>query len=317
MPKKQRKFADDGWAVWIDGDDVSTIYINDWLNPKGKSYIDFAVRIRGVMASKLLSVYVPFEVKKEEIEDVSLLFNDTNILQATFSSSCIIEYKKNEHTSEIAYNGKTVDIVHISSLNYKVSPLAKGTLIAFDLVNLQPFLDNDEAYFIWRMPHKSLDEVFAPRKDMNSAMERLKDLITTPIVAEKFGYSIRINEARLLPEEITKIGAFHRQKLKKAVVTLSVNESYELNDGGAYRIRRLEENLYKDFLPKAYKSEDVITYQWQQNRETNLKGHFNFYYNVNKNSVSRGSMFLYLVLLTVIGVVGNLIADLISSLLGL
>ena len=44
MPKKQRKFADDGWAVWIDGDDVSTIYINDWLNPKGKSYVDFAVK---------------------------------------------------------------------------------------------------------------------------------------------------------------------------------------------------------------------------------------------------------------------------------
>lgn len=317
MPKKQRKFADDGWAVWIDGDDVSTIYINDWLNPKGKSYVDFAVRIRGVKESKNLTVYVPFDVSKEVIEDVSLLFNDKNILQAIFSASCVMEYKKNEHTSEIAYNGKIVDIVHISSLNYKVSQLAKGTLIAFDLVNLQPFLDNDEAYFIWRMPHKSLDEVFAPRKDMNSAMERLKDLITTPIVAEKFGYSIRINEARLLPEEITKIGAFHRQKLKKAVVTLSVNESYELNDAGAYRIRRLEENLYKDFLPKGYKSEDVITYQWQQNRETNLKGHFNFYYNVNKNSVSRGSMFLYLVLLTVIGVAGNLIADLIGKLLGL
>ena len=317
MSKKQKKFADDGWAVWIDGDDVSTIYINDWLNPKGKSYVDFAVRIRGVKESKNLNVFVPFDVSKEDIEDVSLLFNDKNILQAIFSASCVMEYKKNEHTSEIAYNGKTVDIVHISSLNYKVSPLAKGTLIAFDLVNLQPFLDNDEAYFIWRMPHKSLDEVFAPRKDMNSAMERLKDLITTPIVAEKFGYSIRINEARLLPEEITKIGAFHRQKLKKAVVTLSVNESYELNDAGAYRIRRLEENLYKDFLPKGYKSEDVITYQWQQNRETNLKGHFNFYYNVNKNSVSRGSMFLYLVLLTIVGVVGNLISDLISSLLGL
>ena len=238
-------------------------------------------------------------------------------MQATFSSSCIIEYKKNEHTSEIAYNGKTVDIVHISSLNYKVSPLAKGTLIAFDLVNLQSFLDNDEAYFIWRMPHKSLDEVFAPRKDMNSAMEKLKDLITSPIIAEKFGYSIRINEARLLPEEITKIGAFHRQKLKKAVVTLSVNESYELNDAGAYRIRRLEENLYKDFLPKGYKSEDVITYQWQQNRETNLKGHFNFYYNVNKNSVSRGSMFLYLVIITLIGLVGDLLANIICKFIGL
>ena len=317
MPKKQRKFADDGWAVWIDGDDVSTIYINDWLNPKGKSYVDFAVRIRGVMASKLLSVYVPFEVKKEEIEDVSLLFNDKNILQAIFSASCVMEYKKNEHTSEIAYNGKTVDIVHIGELGYETSILSEGTLIKIDLEKLRPYLDNDEVYFIWRMPHKSLDEVFAPRKDMNSAMERLKDLITTPIVAEKFGYSIRINEARLLPEEITKIGAFHRQKLKKAVVTLSVNESYELNDAGAYRIRRLEENLYKDFLPKGYKSEDVITYQWQQNRDYNLRGHFNFYYNINKNSISRASMFLYLVLLTAISVVGDLIANVICSIIGL
>ena len=317
MPKKQRKFADDGWAVWIDGDDVSTIYINDWLNPKGKSFVDLAVRIRGVRASNSLNVYVPFFVKHEEIEDISFQFNDTNILQATFSASCIIEYKKNEYTSEIAYNGKTVDIVHVSALGFETATLSEGTLIKIDLEKLRPYLDNDEGYFIWRMPHKSLDEIFAPRKDMNNAMERLKDLITTPIVAEKYGYSIRINESRLLPEEITKIGDFHRQKLKKAVVTLSINEKYELNDTNCHRIRRLEENLYKEFLPKNYKSEDVITYQWQQNRETNLKGHFNFYYNVNKNSVSRGSMFLYLVLLTVIGVVGNLVAAAIGKLIGL
>ena len=317
MPKKQRKFADDGWAVWIDGDDVSTVYINDWLNPKGKSYVDLAVRIRGVKESKNLNVYVPFGVSKEDIEDVSLLFNDKNILQAIFSASCVMEYKKNEYTSEIAYNGKTVDIVHIGELGYETSVLSEGTLIKIDLEKLRPYLDNDEAYFVWRMPHKSLDEVFAPRKDMNSAMERLKDLITTPIVAEKFGYSIRINEARLLPEEITKIGAFHRQKLKKAVVTLSVNESYELNDAGAYRIRRLEENLYKDFLPKGYKSEDVITYQWKQSKETNLKGQFNFYYNVNKNSVSRGSMFLYLVLITALSLFSDLLANIICKFIGL
>jgi hypothetical protein len=317
MPKKQRKFADDGWAVWIDGDDVSTIYINDWLNPKGKSYVDLAVRIRGAMSSKSLNVYVPFLVNQEEIEDVSLLFNDTKILQATFSASCIIEYKKNDCTSEIAYNGKTVDIVHVSALGYEVSTISDGTFIKINLEKLRPYLDNDEVYFIWRMPHKSLDEVFAPRKDVHNALERLKDLITTPIVAEKFGYSIRVNESRLLPEEITKIGAYHRQKLKKAVVTLSINESYELNDASCYRIRRLEEKLYSDFLPSSYNCADVITYQWQQTRDNNLRGHFNFYYNIAKNSVSRGSMFLYLVLLTAVGVVGNLISDIISKFIGL
>ena len=317
MPKKQKRFADDGWAVWVDGDDVSTVYINDWLNPKGKSYVDLAVRIRGVQASTALNVYVPFAVAKDEIEDVSVRFQDRNILQATFSASCIVEYKKNERTSEIAYNGKTIDVVHISAFDFTVNALSEGTLIKFDLEELRPYLDNDEAYFIWRMPHKSLNEIFTRHADVGSVMGRLRDLLTTPVIAEKYGYSIRINEARRLPDAITKIGAFHRQKLKKAVVTLSINESYELNDGGTYRIRRLEEHLYEEFLPKDYKIEDVITYQWQQNREHNLKGQFNFYYNVAKNSISKGSMFLYLFLLTALGVVGNLIADLLSKLIGI
>ena len=170
MPKKQRKFADDGWAVWIDGDDTSTVYLNDWIDPKGKSYVDLAIRIRRVKASTGLHVYVPFVVTDDEIEDVSLLFRDTKILQATFSAACIVDYKKNEHTSEIAYNGKTVDIVHFSTLQYKTVVLSEGTLINIDLETLRPFLDNDEAYFIWRMPHKSLDEIFRAYVDVKNVM---------------------------------------------------------------------------------------------------------------------------------------------------
>jgi hypothetical protein len=309
MPKKERKFADDGWAVWIDGDDTSTVYINDWLNPKGKSYIDMAIRIRGVKVSKALHVYVPFAVSRDEIEDVSLLFNDTKILQATFSAACIVDYKKNAHTSEIAYNGKTMDIVHISTLDYQAERLADGTLISVDLEALQPFLDNDEAYLIWRMPHKSLDDIFKPHVSMGNALGRLRDLLTTPVVSEKYGYSIRVNESRLLPEEITRIGMFHHQKLKKAVITISIDENYELNDSGCYRTHRLEQNLYEDYLPKDYNREDVITYQWNQNRDHNLQGQFNFYYNITKDSISRGSMFLYMTLLMALGIIGNLIAS--------
>lgn len=317
MPKEQRKFADDGWAVWIDGDDTSTVYINDWLNPTGVSYVDIAIRIRGIKASRNLYVYVPFFVSSDEMDDVSLRFNDTKILQATFSSACIVDYKKNEYTSEIAYNGKTIDIVHLSTIEHSATKLADGTLISVGFEKIQEFIDNDEAYFIWRMPHKSLNELFKPRVDMGKAMSRLRDLITTPVVSEKYAYSIRINESRLLPEEITRIGAFHRQKLKKAVVTLSVDENYELNDAGCYRIHRLEEQLYETYLPNGYKCEDVITYQWHQSQEDNLQGHFNFYYGIAKNSVSRASMFLYLVLLLTISVAGDLLAAVIQNIIGL
>ena len=90
MASKNKRFADDGWAVWVKGDDNSTVYIKDWLTPMGDSFVDFAVRIRGVKSSVSLHVYVPFSVTKDEITDVSLSFKDEGVLRATFSAACFI-----------------------------------------------------------------------------------------------------------------------------------------------------------------------------------------------------------------------------------
>lgn len=179
MAKKEKRFADDGWAVWVEGDDTGTVFIDDWINPKGKSYVDLAIGITGASISTALYVYVPFEVKREEIEDVSLNFNNRSILQATFSSGCIVDYMKNPHTSEIAYNGKTVDVVHISTLDIKTEKLDEGTLISLDINSLRPYLDNDEMYLIWRMPHKSLDEIFKASTNASGLLRRLSALPRT------------------------------------------------------------------------------------------------------------------------------------------
>ena len=317
MAKKKRKFVDDGWAIWTDGDDVCTIYLQDWLNPKGKSYVDLAIRIRNVKVNTRMRVYIPFEISREEINDVSLLFDDTKILQAVFGSACIVDYKKNEFTSEIAYIGKTVDIVHVSTLDYQISTLSDGTLLDIDFKALQPFIANDEAYFIWRMPHKSLDKLFKSRVGAGNIATQFRDLITSPMLSEKHGYSVRINESRHLPEEITRVGSFHRQKIKKAVITISVSEDYDINDEGCYRIRHLEDDLYGKYIPDKYKTDDVISYQWHQNRETNLQGQFNFYYNITKNSISAGSMTVYMILLMLLAVMGEILGDFAKTWLGL
>lgn len=162
-----------------------------------------------------------------------------------------------------------------------------------------------------------IQAIFKPRIGVGSALERLRDLLTTPVISEKYGYSIRINESRLLPEEITRIGMFHREKLNKAAITISVDENYELNDSDCYRIRRLENNLYKTYLPADYPTENVITYQWHQNREDNSHGQFNFYYSITRDSISKGSMILYLLLLLTVGVLGNALYNAIMTLIGL
>ncbi len=258
------------------------MYLNDWLNPRGCSFADLAIRIRGIQATRALSLFIPFSVSKEELRDISLLLRDEQILRATFSAGCIIDYLKNDCTSEIAYNGRTVDLVHISRFDFSLEPLADGTMLFINLEALRGYLANDEAYFLFCLPHKYLDEVFCRKINVGGLLGRVRDLLTTPVLSEKYGYSVRINEARLLPPEINRMGAFHRQKLEKAVITLSINDAYEVSDRNCYRIRRLEEDLYRGYAPEGFSCEDVITYQWNQTREHDLRGHFNFYFDIER-----------------------------------
>lgn len=313
---KRKRFADDGWAMWVAGDDTSTFYLNQWVNPQGKSYVDVAVRIRGVKSTHNLNVYIPFRVERAEIEDLSHHLKDESVFRAIFSTRCILDYMKNQYTSEMAYHGKTVDLVHISNVDYTVKPLAEGTLLTVPIDDLQQYLDNDEAYFRFRLPHKNLDEIFRPQIAVQDAVTRLRDLLTSPVVSEKYACSVRVNEARLLPDEINQIGAFHRQKLNKVVVTLSLQEDYQVNDSNCYRIHRLEKELLADYAPAGFDCDTAITYEWNESREKNLYGHFNFYFGIARDTVSKWSMLLYMVLLFVIGIMGNVLWEFLSYLMG-
>ena len=314
---KRKSFSDDGWAIWITGEDTSTFYLNEWVNPQGKSYVDVSIRIRGVKGTHSLAVYIPFSVEKTEVEDLSHHLKNESVFRAIFSTRCIFDHMKNQFTSEMAYHGKTVDLIHISCTDYTVRPLANGTLLTVPIDPLLPHLDNDEAYLMFRLPHKNLDELFQPQLDVQGAFTRLRDLLTSPVVSEKYACSVRVNEARLLPDEINQIGAFHRQKLNKAVITLSLQEDYQVNDSNCYRIHRLEKELFGEYAPAGFDCENAITYEWNESREKNLYGHFNFYFGITRDTISRSSMLLYMILLFGVSLTGNILWSLLSPLIGL
>ena len=279
--------------------------------------MDVAIRIRGVKDTRNLNVYIPFLVEKAEVEDLSHRLKDEDVFRAIFSTRCILDYKKNPYTSEMAYHGKTVDLVHISCTDYTVKPLAEGTLLTVQIDEILKYLDNDEAYFLFRLPHKNLDEIFKPQIDVQGAFTRLRDLLTSPVVSEKYACSVRVNEARLLPDEINQIGAFHRQKLNKAVVTLSLQEDYQVNDSNCYRIHRLEKDLFGAYAPEGFDCDEAVAYEWNESREKNLYGHFNFYFGITRDTISKSSMLLYMILLFVVSLMGNVLWELVGPLLGL
>ena len=192
---KTRKFADDGWGIWINGDDRSTVYLNEWINPKGKSYVDIAIRIYGAKKANELNIYVPFGITADEITDLSMELEDEAILRGLFNTNGVVDAEKNESTSELKYDGRTVSLIHLSKEILKAKRIAEGTVITAALNKIQQHITSDEAYVIFRIPHRTLDEVFTPQMNVRGSIERLKEIISSPVVMQKYGLFKRMDQS--------------------------------------------------------------------------------------------------------------------------
>ena len=312
MGSRKRKFADDGWALWIDGDDRSTIYLNEWINPKGKSYVDISVRVYGAKETKKVNIFVPFEITRSEITDLSYMLADKKALRALFNTNGKVNSEKARYTSELRYNSKTISLINLTNEFITTKMISYGTIITVDFEFIKECITSDEAYLIFRIPHKTLDEIFTSAIDVGSMVDKVNSLIQSPMISEKYGYSIRINEARLLPPEINEINELHEQRIRKALVTISLGEEYEMNDSTCYRIRRLEAELNRNYAPEGYDCSSAITYQWVQERAMDMKAHYNFYFTMEHNEVSKMSMLVYLLMVLLTGIIGGAIYDLLK-----
>ena len=317
MGSKKRRFADDGWALWIDGDDRSTIYLNEWINPKGRNYVDISVRVYGAKEAKTVNFFVPFVIDENEITDLSYILSDISALRALFNTNGKVDSEKNKYTSELRYDNRTVSLINLANEFIKVKKVSYGTVITVDFEFIKDFITSDEAYLIFRIPHKTLDKIFTPIVNVGSMFDRINSLIQSPIISEKYGYSIRINEARLLPPEINEIEDLQEQRIRKALVTISLGDEYEMNDSTCYRIRRLEAELNRGYAPEGYDCLDAITYQWVEERDSDMKAHYNFYFAMEHNSVSKLSMLLYLLIVFCCGAFGSALYDLIKFIISL
>ena len=189
MGSKKRRFADDGWALWIDGDDRSTIYLNEWINPKGRNYVDISVRVYGAKEAKEVNFFVPFEIEKNEIADLSYMLSDSSALRALFNTNGKVDSEKTKYTSELRYDNRTVSLINLANEFIKVKKISYGTVITVDFEFIKDFITSDEAYLIFRIPHKTLDKIFAPVIDVGSMFDRINSLIQSPVISEKYGYS--------------------------------------------------------------------------------------------------------------------------------
>ena len=100
------------------------------------------------------------------------------------------------------------------------------------------------------------------------------------------------------------------QRIRKALVTISLDDDYEMNESSCYCIRRLEAELNRDYAPEGYDCSNAITYRWVEECDHNMKAHYNFYFTMQHNEVSKWSMLTYLLIVLLTGALGCAMYDL-------
>ncbi len=311
MSNKIKKFTDDGWGLWIDGDRTSTLYLNEWVNPRSKSYVDISTRVYDAKNVKKVNYFIPFHIDENELTDLSDMLGDNSILQALFNTNGNVDSEKNKFTSELSYDGRCVSLINISREFTDIRTVEYGTVVSFDFEYIKEYITADEAYIIFRIPHKTLNAIFGLKKEVSGAFERFIELVQSPVISENFGYSVRINEARRLPQELNKIAILQQQRIKKALVTITIPEDYEVNDSACYRIRFLEDDLMKNYIPEKFPHE-AITYQWVEEKSDKQKSHYNFYFKFARSIVNKTSVLIYFFLLFLVGLLGSFLWDFIK-----
>ncbi len=316
MSKKIRKYTDEGWALWISGDRKSTLYLNEWVNPSGKSFVDVSTRIYNAKNVTDVNFFIPFHISVSEITDLSTMFSNTSVLQAVFNTNGKVNTEINKYTSELNYDERYVSLVNLSSEFVTTRTVEYGTVITINFSYIKEYITVDEAYVSFRIPHKTINDIFKFKEDVKSLFQKFMELIEKPVISEKFGYSLRINEARRLPQELNDIDELHKQKIKKVIVTITISDDYNLNDTSCYRIRHLEDDLMENYMPEKYPAEDAITYQWVEEKPVDKKSHYNFYYTMDRSDVNGQSLVLYIIFLVLIGMLGAQITNLLNFLIG-
>ena len=315
MATDTKRFVDDGWSVWTDENYKTAIYFTEWLNPRGENYVDVGVWVYGMENPCDIHIFVPFPVELSDICDLSSVLSTTSGAKAVFNTPFQAEKGAAGHCSRFVYDEKPVDLLHFSPDTLRLERVADGTLLTARILEWKTEFQSDEIYVFFRLPHKSLNELFKAKPHTKLEKDSLKELITSPIVTQRFGYTLGVNEERILPQAILGNEKIRGQDIQRTQLTLIIDEDYEVNDGGCNRIRHSDGSAYAGYAPADFEKRNIVCYQWRQGRAGEKKSHSSFFTVIQNSFISRKSVLVYGLILMFTSILGSAAYDLIKLLI--
>lgn len=304
MSNTKYRVFNDGFAIWFTGSSQSyefDVHINEWINAKS-NFIDFGIRIYNTDKISNGYLYIPFNLSLDDISDLSQSLSDEKVTRGIFNAACKIVTDTNNPLIRIEYNNRIENIIPLGNLSPKIETISDGILLQLSFTNVNHMLQATETYIRFRLPHKSLDNSFSLLK------HDYRVIFESPIITDKVSYTLKVNELRSLPPEVRHSFNVDSQKVSKVILTLSATQEYVVDDSNCYKIRHLEENLYANYVPRLFKCNDAIVYQWFASD----KNRYNFFVKIEIKKLLYRSLLMYAIIVILLSLLGNLIWELLT-----
>lgn len=306
MLNTQYRIFNDGFAIWFSGNSQCfefDVHINEWIAAKS-NFIDIGIRIFNTYDIKNGYIFIPFKLSSSSVVDVAHTLSDEKITRGVFNTACKITIPIDKPIFKIEYNNRIENIIPLDLLKPVTNTIEDGTLIQLSFNDVISRLDTSETYIRFRIPHESLNKRFISPK------HNYKSIFESPIITDKINYTIQINESRTLPSRIKYFFADNSQHINKVRVLLSASQEYDIDDSTCYKVRHLEEDLYKNYVPSVFKCDNAITYHWVIENMT----HYNFFIKLEIKKLLYKSLLLYSILIILLSFVGNILWKLLTML---
>ena len=312
-------------AVWYRGvtqEETSVdIHINFWKLPTSNTafvrFLDIGFNLHNALPVEKLFIYLPFHVSLQNLKDLGQVIakGSTNLLNAIFNENYQITSAANSDYHEVKDNmGKEVfNIYEMNENNYSVENKYQGSIISITLP--QGSIRRERTYLRLRLTGESLLGFSKIEKNISSVFS------SAFTKAEIFDF--RINSTRHLPnkllEEIAASCSFNVAKVHLFYIC-SYRENYFLSHCPFHSVRKLEENVWDDYIFCTSKrinnlnAETLIAYHWKDKSDVdNPIDDFNVFLKTTFRHNDWSTIIRYIIFLTIFAICSGLITNYIFS----
>ena len=302
-------------AIWSERRDHSDnnpqvhLDINVWHTKKSKgNYLEFGLKITDYSILEYINIYVPYDIRKDDIEDkVGILASNNDLTNAIFNEKLSVTKGDGSfHTVKFPNNGENFLYCEINIDND--IEIIGGRTIKLK-INSNNNNNNEITKIYYRFRINKLDKIFTELKENYFWIDGFFKTI---------GFiEININSVRKLPGHIVdRLDKFTFNSMNLFIMTDNFT-NFIFQSEKVHKSRILENYIWEEYLSKenSKKIHKITAYHWKKDIEDTIPLFEDYNLFVKLSYISKNWLLLVLMLVFILifGAVGGVLGNYITK----